>query len=521
MVISLLLEQLDSLSQWRADSDPAERPVAASMLDRSLVVAVLLFGLGVCHSIAAAQIAYLSGVLLWALRWVFFRSPRNVGRWLERPLLIPLICFISLTILSSFFSSAPEISLLKSKSLGLFLVFYLVLHNLTRRGALVFACCLITSSLIGVGFSLTEKLLGRGMVIEYIDRSSPLAGKGLQPGDVIWMIARRRVSSPEEMREIISRFKDGERLSVEALHAGDPVPVELTVTESLRQSATALGIRTGAPTRRFRVSGFTRQFITYAEQMQILGLLLLGLLLTEGLAERRWKRMGVLALLLFSTGLILTATRSVIASFVAALLIGAISFGNRRTLRLAIPGALLIIVIGTMTVVTSRRELMARLSDDSVSRRIGYMRAGLRVAAEHPLLGVGLDSHKRYWREWGFPGDYVTHTHSTPVQVAMDRGVAALGCLIWMVIAALIWLRREMMQARQEGDMAGQGLLAGASIALIGFSLSSIINYNFGDSETMMLLLAVLGLAGATRNGPQGLSVDNGSREPSFGRYDP
>jgi hypothetical protein len=34
-------------------------------------------------------------------------------------------------------------------------------------------------------------------------------------------------------------------------------------------------------------------------------------------------------------------------------------------------------------------------------------------------------------------------------------------------------------------------------MALVGFSLSAIINYNFGDSETLMLLLAILGAAGA------------------------
>jgi O-antigen ligase len=125
------------------------------------------------------------------------------------------------------------------------------------------------------------------------------------------------------------------------------------------------------------------------------------------------------------------------------------------------------------------------------------MRAGLQVVAAHPVLGVGLDAHKKHWREWGFPGDYVTHTHSTPIQVAMDRGLPALGCLIWLGMAAWIWLRRASARAGAAGDRAAQGLAAGAAMALVGFSLSAIINYNFGDSETLMLLLAILGAAGA------------------------
>ncbi len=502
MVYSALVKQIDSWSRWRADHSRPDRLVAlTTFLDRTLIVTILIFGLGVAHSIAAAQIAYLTGVLCWLGRHLLARSSRHErGMSPSRrrsPLLLPLLGFALLTILSAIFSYAPEISLLKSKALGLFLVFFLIHHNLTRRGAIVFTCLLFVSSLIGVGYSLTEKLVGRGMVIEFIDRQSPLAGSGLQPGDVIWMIARRRVGSPEEMREVIAGHRVGERLSVEALHAGDPVPVELTVTESLRLSAAALGIRGGESSRRFRVSGFTRQFITYAEQMQLLGLWLIGLLLVGGLVEPRMKWLGMMALLLFVSGLILTATRSVIASFVAALVIGALLDGGRRTLRLVIPGALLIAALGMLTVVTARRELMARLSDDSVARRIGYMRAGLQVVAAHPVLGVGLDAHKKHWREWGFPGDYVTHTHSTPIQVAMDRGLPALGCLIWLGMAAWIWLRQASARAGAAGDRAAQGLAAGAAMALVGFSLSAIINYNFGDSETLMLLLAILGAAGA------------------------
>ncbi|MFM8395461.1 MAG: O-antigen ligase family protein [Acidobacteriota bacterium] len=500
MVYSALVKQIDSLSQWQAERpSPAREAGAAVLIDRTLIVTILIFGLGVAHSIAAAQIAYLSGVVCWLGRALLARSPRREGRWWERPLLLPLLCFALLTVISAVFSSAPEISLVKSKSLGLFLVFFLIHHNLSRRGALALAVVLVVSSLIGVGYSLTEKLVGRGMVIEFIDRQSPLAGMGLQPGDVIWMIARRRVSSPEEMREVIARHQSGEKLSVEALHAGDPVPVELTVTETLRLSATALGIRGGGSSRRFRVSGFTRQFITYAEQMQLLGLWMVGLLLVGGLPGV--KRFAILALLLFAGGLILTATRSVIVSFVAALLIGALLHGGRRMLRFAIPGALLIAALGTLAVVSSRRELMARFSDDSVGRRIAYMQAGLRVVAEHPLLGVGLDAHKKHWREWGFPGDYVTHTHSTPIQVALDRGLPALGCLIWLGIAAWIWLRRASERAGAAGDLPAQGLAAGGAIALIGFSLSAIINYNFGDSETLMLLLAILGATGAAQTG--------------------
>ena len=495
---------LDSFSRWQTLSEEgAGAGSGALSCDRGLIVSLLVFGLAVPHSIAAAQISYLTGTILWLVRNAICaqrgvapsidRSPGYPESFLGRPLL----GFTFLTILSSVFSYAPAVSLLRSRALGLFIVFYLLVKNLTRRGAIGVISFVLLSSVAGVGYSLAEKVSGRGMVIEYIEPDSPLAGRGLQPGDVVWMIGRRRVRSLEEAREVIARHRVGEELGVEALHAGDPVPpvpVTLTVTKDLQQSSGALGIRTGPSTRRFRISGFGRQFITYAEQMQLLGLLLFGVLIANG---RRvgWWRWALAGMILFATGLILTATRSVIACFVLALVMTSLRFGRKRTIVLALLSALLITGGGILAVVSSRREVMGQFKDESTSRRFAYIRAGLQVIQAHPLLGVGIDSHKQFWDEWGFPGDYVTHTHSTLVQVAMDRGLPALACLIWMGVAVWLGLRRAREKALAARDHLGAGLATGALAALLGFSLSALINYNFGDSETLLQLLTIVGTA--------------------------
>lgn len=501
----------DSFSRWQACRIVAsDRYSGAILCDRVLIVSLLVFGLAIPHSIAAAQISYLTGLILWLIRNAICarrdeRPPSSSDTlfsstqptdWISRP----LIGFVLLTILSSLLSYSPAISLLRSRSLGLFVVFYLLVLNLTRRGAIGVVCCLLLSSLIGVGYSLGEKISGRGMVIEYLEPAGPLAGHGLHPGDVIWMIGRRRVRSLEEARRVIAEHDLGDRLGVEVLRAGDPVPpipVQLTVTEELRRSTSALGVRTAQSTRQFRVSGFGRQFITYAEQMQLMGLLLFGLLLTVAGRGGRWWPWSLAGLILFSTGLILTATRSVIASFVLAMVLATLHFGKKRAIGLALIGAVLIAGIGIRTVTSARREAMGRFRDESTSRRFGYMRAGLGVALGHPLLGVGIDSHKQFWKEWGFPGDYVTHTHSTLIQVAMDRGLLALACLVWMGVAVWIGLGRIRKRSLEASDYLGAGLASGAMAALLGFSLSALINYNFGDSETLLQLLTIIGAAGA------------------------
>ena len=469
----------------------------ARWMNRAIIVFLILFALSVPHSIAVSQISLGLGLLAWLLRDLALRK----FHFARTPIDLPLGCFIGLTILSSIFSVEPSISLAKLKTLVLFTTIYLIVTNLRPRGVQLLAGLMILSSLVGVGFSLLEKIQGRGMIITSIEADSPLAQSDLRPGDVIWMISRTRVISPEDGAAIFRRHRSGEKLDVEALHAGDPVPVTITVTDGLKAKPNPLGITTSGRSRQFRVSGFSRQFLTYAEQMQILAMLAFGGMLAGILAKRRqmrWKWLLLCATLfvLFGLALVLTASRAVIASFILALLITAISAG-RKTVMVALIAAALLGALGIYVVTSARQQIMASFSDDSTARRIGYMQAGLRVIPQHPLLGVGMDSHKRHWQEWGFPGNYVTHTHSTPIQIAMERGLPALVCYGWLIAALLLATARSFKQKSQPETQAGlfsASLPLGVFGAVIGFSLSSLINYNFGDSEALTMLLFVIGL---------------------------
>jgi O-antigen ligase len=311
------------------------------------------------------------------------------------------------------------------------------------------------------------------------------------------MMARKRVHSPDDAAAVIRKHKNGDKLSVEALRAGDPVPAILDVTEELKAKQNPLGVEVDGRSRQFRVSGFLRQFLTYAEQMQILAMLAFGGLLT-GL--RLWRKpaarmkLAIFSLLfvLFALALVLTASRAVIAAFIIALLFVSLSFGGRLAQVLALGAALTLGGAGYYVIKITRLPVTL---DDSASRRMAYMQAGLRVIPQHPLLGVGMDSAKRHWREWGFPGDYITHTHSTPIQIAMDRGLPALASYVWLIAVMMIVAWRGCRRSREGADDFGEGVALGNFGALIGFSLSSLTNYNFGDSEALMLLLFVSGLS--------------------------
>ncbi len=498
MVILNILSEENSKTwasylEWPAAIHP--KGVVAGWSNRAIICFITLFALTVPHSIAASQISFGLGLIAWAVRDIAMRRLNFKRTAFD----LPLICFLGLTILSSIFSIEPTVSLTKLKVLTLFLMAHFVATNLNSRGSRLMIAVVMISALTGLGFSLCEKLTGRGMVISSIAPDSPLVQSGLQTGDVVWMIAKKRVYSPGQVAEVINSHNIGEVLSVEALHDGDPVPVSIEVTEDLKANPNPLGITSSGRSRKFRISGFGRQFLTFAEQMQILALIAFGsLLILIGRpgqnSIRTLIRVSGLLFICFSLGLVLTASRAIIASFIMTVILVSIAVKTRLAPAIALLAVLTFGGLGYLALSTTRHQSTANFSDDSSSRRIAYIKAGLRMIPKHPLLGVGMDSHKLHWKEWGFPGDYITHTHSTAVQIAMDRGLPALACYFWLIATIILarWRRHKTLLAKD--DIIGAGLTLGVCLAVSGFFISSFFNYNFGDSEILMILLGLVGM---------------------------
>jgi O-antigen ligase len=314
------------------------------------------------------------------------------------------------------------------------------------------------------------------------------------------MIGRHRVSSLEEANRIISESPTGATYDIEALRDGDPAPSSLLVRDEMKSRANPLGVSVDGSSRRFRISGFSRNFITYAEQMQLFALLAYGLLLSNLKALRKghsraWLWVSLSLAGMFSLALILTGSRASIASCILALLVTLALIKERRAMLLALVAVIAMAAVSVYMVSAIRTPNVRSLTDDSSKRRFNYMRAGLRLIPHHPIFGVGLDSQKYHWKEWGFPGDYITHTHSTPIQVAVDRGLPALGCYLWLMAMFFVMAWRGYKKSLPAGDNAGSSLMLGAVAALIGFSASSLVNYNFGDSEPLLMLLSVVALS--------------------------
>ena len=161
---------------------------------------------------------------------------------------------------------------------------------------------------------------------------------------------------------------------------------------------------------------------------------------------------------------------------VAAVVVFALAFGAVAVWRTRAAGALL-------------------LQDESARLRLTVARIALERVSLHPFFGHGMDAMHLHWNEWGFPGTDMLHAHSTPIQIAFDRGIPAL--LLWLWIMGTFWMtatRAEKMW-RETESAPTHGLALGATGALAGSLASSLVNYNFGDSEVALLLWWLAGVA--------------------------
>lgn len=451
-----------------------------------------LYAIFAPHSIAGAEI----GLLLVAVGWLARTfQQRRIG--IRRTVMdVPIILFTLWTVLSAFFSAEPRVSLPKLQSVCVLFVFYLVQAIITRRTALLLVALMIASGAAGALWSMIEIARGRGVVIAEMSADSPFRTLPLGAGDTVWRVGGRRISSVAEIDEVIRKSSAGTRLFVSVIKDGEHAEWPgFVVTDEIKARPEPSGLRSAGPAHRFRASGWTRHYETFSETLQILAQLALGLALVNWQHKRaRWRTALLLAATcVLAVGIILTAMRTV----TIALSVGALVISWRATrgrARLLVTAAIVLVLAGGALAVWRTRATNALwLQDQSASLRLRVARVGLSRIPTHPFFGHGMDAVKNHWTEWGFPGTEIIHLHSTPLQIAFERGLPALFFWLWIIAAFWRLTSNAEKQARDSDDTNRHGLLLGATGAIVGFFVSSLVNYNFGDAEVALVFWWLMG----------------------------
>jgi O-antigen ligase len=134
------------------------------------------------------------------------------------------------------------------------------------------------------------------------------------------------------------------------------------------------------------------------------------------------------------------------------------------------------------------------LQDVTISDRFAMLRAGRRIVADHPIVGVGPNMVERIYpqyRDAAVTGT-VSHLHNVPLQIAAERGLPAVALWIWFVGAAAFGAVRLFRGAGREGPL--RFLSAAAIASIVAMLAAGMTEHNFGDSEFQILFLVVITL---------------------------
>ncbi len=264
-----------------------------------------------------------------------------------------------------------------------------------------------------------------------------------------------------------------------------------------------------------RIDGFMGHWMTFSGQLMLVSVALGGYLLFYQLPQtlaggqnetpqeggRDQVRVGLLSrevlslggwsvlLALFLFVLVLTHTRSTWLGTIGGLLL----LLSVYRVRWLLAGILILIALffALPSGLKERFNSSFDLTDTTTRIRIELLLTGKNMIVAHPWTGLGPNMVSRRYQDYNetdeFPTWIYQHLHNNFLQIAAEMGVITL--LIWVAL----WVRLFWDFARFFRDPASDRFLSCISMSgigvLVAFLLAGLFEYNFGDSEILILLL--------------------------------
>ncbi len=242
-----------------------------------------------------------------------------------------------------------------------------------------------------------------------------------------------------------------------------------------------------------RATGFMSHYMTFAEQMMMVGGVAFAAVLFE---KGKWRWVSGFILVLLLAGCAASLTRSAWIAIVAGVV--ALVAVRKPLLTLAIPPAAALILLLAPPEVRQRASTIFDPTMTTNRDRILMVKSGLAMVRDHPLLGVGPDVvglvYPEYKAPEATPG--AVHLHNNIIQIAAERGLPALAAWLYLMAAAGFASYR-LIRSRP----AAAPYAASALFAVVGMFVSGLFEFNFEDSEIKLLFLFLLTLMFLAREG--------------------
>lgn len=247
-----------------------------------------------------------------------------------------------------------------------------------------------------------------------------------------------------------------------------------------------------------RITGFMSHWMTFGGEQMIVLLMLAAFLLFAPGGGRRRRWLGLAAAGVLVAALVLGMTRSIwLASAGAGLYL--LWFWKRR-LALAAPVALLALAMLAPSSIRTRMTSIYQPNRevDSNQHRIVCWRTGWRMIQAHPWLGLGPEMVRLKFLDYvpadvarPLPTGWYGHLHNVYIHYAAERGIPVMLVLLWL-LGKMLWDFLGAVRRLPPGPSEEKFILHGATAVVLAILISGMFELNLGDSEVLMIFLAVV-----------------------------
>ncbi|MBT3352559.1 MAG: hypothetical protein HOJ95_02760 [Nitrospinaceae bacterium] len=242
-----------------------------------------------------------------------------------------------------------------------------------------------------------------------------------------------------------------------------------------------------------RMSGFFSIYMTLGGYLVIAGALaFVYLMITD---DKLARRLAGAASVVIIAALMSTFSRNAWVGLGASVICAVVV---ARSIKGMIFVALLAILVVTLSPPSVRSRILSigDSKDPTALERVYMWQSGLNMVRDRPVFGTGLDMIKRTYTPYANPKamkQRTGHLHNNMLHIASERGVPALVAWIW-VMAAFFMAALRRTNFLLEATFESRYLPAAGLAALTGFFVAGLFEYNFGDSEVVMLAYFAMAL---------------------------
>jgi O-antigen ligase len=235
------------------------------------------------------------------------------------------------------------------------------------------------------------------------------------------------------------------------------------------------------------------QFYMTTSELMMIALLLTVPFVIHPRTPRRWRIISLVAAIPLGMALYATVTRGAYLAAAAGILFIALV----RNVKLVVPFLALVILILVFAppYVHDRIASITNVDHPENASRIKLWRAGLKIFAHHPVVGVGdIDLREMYDRYSDVENpEHHGHLHNVPLQILATLGILGFAAVysLFVKIAIVEW--RIFKRAKDEWFSGSVTL--GALAVFVGFHVMGLTEWSFGDQEVAILLWITVGLS--------------------------